>query len=57
MQGGSKSLADTLFLEPLDLVERFPWLSVEGLSAGCWGRTGEGWFDGYRLVQAFRRKA
>jgi FAD-dependent oxidoreductase domain-containing protein 1 len=46
-----------LFLEPLDLVERFPWLSVEGLSAGCWGRTGEGWFDGYGLMQAFRRKA
>ena len=49
--------ADILFLEPLDLVERFPWLSVEGLSAGCWGRTGEGWFDGYGLMQAFRRKA
>jgi FAD-dependent oxidoreductase domain-containing protein 1 len=49
--------ADILFLEPLDLVERFPWLSVEGLSAGCWGRTGEGWFDGYGLMQALRRKA
>jgi len=49
--------ADILFLEPLGLVERFPWLSVEGLSAACWGRTGEGWFDGYGLMQAFRRKA
>ena len=49
--------ADILFLEPSDLVERFPWLSVDGLSAGCWGRTGEGWFDGYGLMQAFRRKA
>ena len=46
-----------MFLEPLGLVERFPWLSVAGLSAGCWGRTGEGWFDGYGLMQAFRRKA
>jgi FAD-dependent oxidoreductase domain-containing protein 1 len=49
--------ADILFLEPSDLVERFPWLSVQGLSAGCWGQTGEGWFDGYGLMQAFRRKA
>jgi FAD-dependent oxidoreductase domain-containing protein 1 len=49
--------ADILFLEPPGLVDRFPWLSVEGLSAGCWGRTGEGWFDGYALMQAFRRKA
>jgi hypothetical protein len=49
--------ADILFLEPLDLVGRFPWLSVGGLSAGCWGRTGEGWLDGYGLMWAFRRKA
>ncbi len=49
--------ADILFLEPEALVARFPWLAVDDLSAGCWGRTGEGWFDGYGLMQAFRRKA
>ena len=49
--------ADILFLEPSGLLERFPWLSVGDLSAGCWGRTGEGWFDGCGLMQAFRRKA
>lgn len=49
--------ADILFLDPDALVARFPWLSVEGVAAGTWGRTGEGWFDGYGLMQAFRRKA
>jgi FAD-dependent oxidoreductase domain-containing protein 1 len=49
--------ADILFLEPGALVERFKWLSVDGVAAGTWGRTGEGWFDGYGLMQAFRRKA
>ncbi len=43
--------ADILFLEPLDLVERFPWLSVAGLSAGCWG------MDGRRLVRRLRLDA
>ena len=49
--------ADILFLEPEGLKAQFPWLSTEGLAAGCWGRSGEGWFDGYDLLQAFRRKA
>lgn len=49
--------ADILFLEPPALKERFPWLNVDDLAAGCWGRSGEGWFDGYGLLQAFRRKA
>ncbi|MBA5778868.1 FAD-binding oxidoreductase [Stappia sp. F7233] len=49
--------ADILFLEPKELKERFPWLNVEDIAAGCFGRTGEGWFDGYGLMQAFRRKA
>jgi len=49
--------ADILLLEPDDLKHRFPWLNVEGLAAGGFGRSGEGWFDGYGLMQAFRRKA
>ena len=49
--------ADIAFLEPRELAARFPWLNVEGIAAGCWGRTGEGWFDGYGLMQAFRKKA
>jgi glycine/D-amino acid oxidase-like deaminating enzyme len=49
--------ADIVFLEPDALLQRFPWLNVADLAAGTWGRTGEGWFDGYGLMQAFRRKA
>jgi FAD-dependent oxidoreductase domain-containing protein 1 len=49
--------ADILFHEPAELAARFPWLSTDGLSAGSWGRTGEGWFDGYGLMQAMRAQA
>jgi FAD-dependent oxidoreductase domain-containing protein 1 len=49
--------ADILFLQQSELHERYPWLNVQGLAAGSLGRSGEGWFDGYALMQAFRRKA
>ncbi len=49
--------ADIAFLEPDGLAARFPWLATGDLSAGCLGVTGEGWFDGWGLMQAFRRKA
>ena len=38
-----------------DLARRFPWLSVEGLSGGTYGRAGEGWFDAHRLLAVLRR--
>ncbi len=49
--------ADIVHLDQAGLAEHFPYLSTDGIVAGCWGRTGEGWFDGYGLMQAFRRKA
>jgi FAD-dependent oxidoreductase domain-containing protein 1 len=49
--------ADILLLTPGALQARFPFLNGEGIAAGAWGRSGEGWFDGYMLTQAFRRKA
>jgi glycine/D-amino acid oxidase-like deaminating enzyme len=49
--------ADVALLSPEDLEERFPWLSVEGIAGGSLGLSGEGWFDGYGLLRAFRRKA
>jgi glycine/D-amino acid oxidase-like deaminating enzyme len=49
--------ADILLLPPDQLRDRFPWLNTDGLALGSWGRTGEGWFDGYALMQAYRRKA
>jgi glycine/D-amino acid oxidase-like deaminating enzyme len=49
--------ADIVRFDKAGLAARFPYLSTDGIAAGCWGRSGEGWFDGYRLMQAFRRKA
>ena len=49
--------ADILHLDPADLRARFPYIATEGIAAGAWGRSGEGWFDGYALMQGLRRKA
>jgi FAD-dependent oxidoreductase domain-containing protein 1 len=48
---------DVELLERAALGARFPWLATAGLALGSLGRSGEGWFDGYALLQAFRRKA
>ncbi|HET7718065.1 MAG TPA: FAD-binding oxidoreductase [Bauldia sp.] len=49
--------ADIVRLDAAGLAARFPWLSTEGIVAGCFGQTGEGWFDGYAFARALRRKA
>lgn len=49
--------ADIAWFDTEGLKAKFPWLNVEDLAAGCHGLTGEGWFDGYGLMQAFRKKA
>ena len=49
--------ADIALLDGPMLSETFPWLNREDITLGSYGRTGEGWFDGYGLMQAFRTKA
>lgn len=49
--------ADILLMDVAELKRRFPMVETDDLAAASWGRTGEGWFDGYSLMQAFRRKA
>jgi FAD-dependent oxidoreductase domain-containing protein 1 len=49
--------ADVVLLDPDALTARFPFINRDGIAAAAWGRSGEGWFDGYSLMQAFRRKA
>lgn len=49
--------ADIALLKEAALPGRFPWLNAEDLACGTWGRSGEGWFDGWGLLQAYRRKA
>ncbi|MEP6502777.1 MAG: FAD-binding oxidoreductase [Betaproteobacteria bacterium] len=49
--------ADVALLAPDALAARFPWLATHDLALGSLGLHGEGWFDGYALLQALRRKA
>ncbi len=48
---------DVALLDSGALRTRLPWLATTDLALGSLGLTGEGWFDGYSLLQAFRRKA
>lgn len=53
--------AEVALFSPEALRERFGWLAVDDLALGALGLSGpdsgEGWFDGPALLQAFRRKA
>lgn len=47
--------ADISFEEPPSLKRRFPWLSTEGIAAGSFGLSGEGWFDAHAWLSLFRK--
>lgn len=49
--------ADVRFMSPGELKDFFPWLATDDLAAGVYGQSGEGWYDGYGLMRALRRKA
>jgi FAD-dependent oxidoreductase domain-containing protein 1 len=49
--------ADVVLLTPDALAARYPWLSTDSVALGSLGRSGEGWFDGYGLVQSLRARA
>lgn len=49
--------ADIALLEREAIAAHFPYLATEDLALGSYGASGEGWFDGYGLMQAFRRAA
>ena len=49
--------ADILLMGPEALAARFPWLRADDLACATWGRSSEGWFDGWSLLQALRAKA
>lgn len=46
---------DIVLEDAAALAARFPWLSMDGIAAGAFGRTGEGWFDAHAYLQLFRR--
>lgn len=49
--------ADISLLDAGGLKARFPWLATGDLAGGSFGESGEGWFDGYGVMQAFAKKA
>ena len=49
--------APVALLAPGELERRFPWLDPAGIALGSLGLDGEGWFDGYGLLQLLRRRA
>lgn len=45
-----------IVLEDADALQRrFAWLSTEGITAGAYGRSGEGWFDAHAMLTLFRK--
>jgi FAD-dependent oxidoreductase domain-containing protein 1 len=48
---------DAILLTPPEPAARFPWLSIEGVALASLGVSGEGWFDGYALLQRLRARA
>ncbi len=49
--------ADVALLGPEALRQRYRWLNVDDVALGSLGLSGEGWFDGPALHQAFLKKA
>lgn len=47
--------ADIVLEDATALVKRFPWLSGEGVAAGAYGVSGEGWFDAHAYLHLFRK--
>jgi FAD-dependent oxidoreductase domain-containing protein 1 len=53
----SRHGAEIKLLAPSEIAQRFSWLNTDGITLGALGLTGEGWFDGPALHQAFLKKA
>jgi FAD-dependent oxidoreductase domain-containing protein 1 len=49
--------ADIELLQAPELAQRFPWIATEGVAAGGFGSSGEGWFDPPSLAALFRNAA
>lgn len=47
--------ADIALEDAAALRRRFSWLSTDGVAAGAYGRSGEGWFDAHALLFLLRK--
>lgn len=48
---------EVALLDAAALRERLPWIAADGIALASLGLAGEGWFDGWSLLQHFRRAA
>ena len=49
--------AATILLTPDQIKARFPFYHLDGIALGSFNPVGEGWFDGFTMMQWWRRKA
>ncbi|WP_269931825.1 NAD(P)/FAD-dependent oxidoreductase [Aminobacter sp. HY435] len=47
--------ADIVLEDAGQLQKRFSWISTDGITAGAYGRSGEGWFDAHAMLGLFRK--
>jgi len=47
--------ADIVLEDAEALSRRFPWMSLDGIAAGAYGLSGEGWFDAHALLGLLRK--
>lgn len=48
---------DASLLGRAELTRRFPWMTLDDVEVGSFVGPGEGWLDGYILLNAFKRRA
>jgi FAD-dependent oxidoreductase domain-containing protein 1 len=49
--------ADTVLLSPAELSQKFPFANFDDIAMASFGRSGEGWFDPYGLMNLVRKGA
>ncbi|MHA1529830.1 MAG: NAD(P)/FAD-dependent oxidoreductase [Alphaproteobacteria bacterium] len=49
--------AATVLLTPDQIAARFAFYNLDGIALGSFNPSGEGWFDGFTMMQWWRRKA
>jgi glycine/D-amino acid oxidase-like deaminating enzyme len=52
-----KAQADIHLMQPAELRVRFPWLNCDGIAAGSYGASGEGWLDPVSWMTLMRKGA
>jgi glycine/D-amino acid oxidase-like deaminating enzyme len=49
--------AATVLMTPGEIAARFPFYNLDDIALGSFNPVGEGWFDGFTMMQWWRRKA